>query len=85
MATFSLVVESLFLIRSKGPGHWDPMSRHVPCLALAMYYSSDYVAHLSALRIAIVSSEVMVSGPLGRGLSSRFSLLNSTVHFFTVS
>ena len=83
MATFSLVVESLFLIRSKEL--WNPMSRHVPCLALAMYYSSDYVAHLSALRIAIVSSEVMVSGPLGKGLSSRFSLLNSTVHFFTMS
>ena len=55
------------------------------CLALAMYYSSDYVTHLSAVMMTIVSSVVMVTGTHGWGLSSRFSLLNSTVHFFIMS
>ena len=35
--------------------------------------------------MVMVSSVVMVTGPLGWGLFSRFSLLNQTVNFFTMS
>ena len=88
MATFSLVVLSLFLIRSKEL--WDPVNWHVPSrwlhgISCWQCNTSDYVTHLSAVMMAMVSSVVMMTGPHGWGLSSRFSLLNSTVNFFTMS
>ena len=87
-ASFSLVVLSLFLIRSKEL--LDPMNWYVPCRWLHGMSSSgnivlsDCVTLLSAMMMPMVSCVVMVTCLLGFGVAFRLSLLNSTAGFVTM-
>ena len=91
MATFSLVV--LSLVSDRVQGVWDPVNWHVPCRWLHGMSSSGNVI-LKWLCYSPVCSDDGNGLQCGDGdwsswmgvvLYSRFSLLNSTVHFFTMS